>query len=187
MRVECVAVGDLRLDPRNARVHDARSLDAIARSLERFGQQKPIVADAAGKVLAGNGTLEAARRLGWTHVDVVRTALDGREATAYGLADNRTSDLSAFDPATLADLLAEVGGEKVVPGFESIEDVEALEIEGSNEWEAMHASDPLTRTSGMVYLALEVPEVEAFEAAVAEAAQDNERPIETILRVLRRP
>ena len=57
----------LREDPANARTHDERNLDAIVRSLSSFGQRKPIVVR-EGVVVAGNGTLRAARSLGWTYI-----------------------------------------------------------------------------------------------------------------------
>lgn len=40
--VERRAIADLRVDPENARAHDDRNLAAIKKSLEEFGQQKPI-------------------------------------------------------------------------------------------------------------------------------------------------
>ena len=73
MKVESVAIDTLTLDPANARKHDEKNLSAIKGSLARFGQQKPIVVDHNGVVIAGNGTLEAAMALGWGSINVVRT------------------------------------------------------------------------------------------------------------------
>jgi DNA modification methylase len=99
---------DLRTDPRNARSHDDRNLAAIASSLRRFGQQKPIVADGDGTVVAGNGQLAAAKSMGWTHLAVIRTDLAAGERTAYALADNRTAELADWNRETLAELVAEL-------------------------------------------------------------------------------
>lgn len=101
MQVEKVSIDSVLLDPANVRQHPQRNIDAIRSSLARFGQQKPIVVDGDGIVRAGNGTLEAARQLGWSEIDVVRTPLRGAEAAAFAIADNRTSDLSEFDYAAL--------------------------------------------------------------------------------------
>lgn len=62
-------VADLALDPANARKHSDKNLAAIKASLTRFGQQKPIVIDSSGVVRAGNGTLAAAKALGWAEID----------------------------------------------------------------------------------------------------------------------
>ena len=111
MQVERRRILDLSSDPANVRTHDDRNIDAIAASLRRFGQQKPIVVDANGVVRAGNGTLEAAKRLGWESIEVVRSDLAGSEATAYAIADNRTAELAGWDETALAAQLGALKAE----------------------------------------------------------------------------
>lgn len=105
MNTELVSIADLTPDPANARKHDERNLKAIIDSLRAFGQQKPIVVDARGIVVAGNGTMEAAKRLGWDEIAIVRTDLDPTQATAYGIADNRTGELAEWNDEVLRSLL----------------------------------------------------------------------------------
>lgn len=107
MTIETVAIGSVSADPANARKHGERNLDAIAASLRRFGQQKPIVIDSNNVVRAGNGQLAAAKALGWTHIKVVRSELPGVELTAFAIADNRTAELAEWDADVLAGLLAD--------------------------------------------------------------------------------
>lgn len=102
MKVERLAVDLLHHDPSNVRKHDERNVKAIAASLQRFGQQKPIVVDSEGIVRAGNGTLEAAKSLGWADIVAVRTDLESAEAVAYAIADNRTAELAEWDEEGLA-------------------------------------------------------------------------------------
>ena len=106
-----VPIKDLHHDPGNARAHDDRNVGAIARSLERFGQRRPLVV-ARGNggelvVVAGNGTLDAARKLGM--VDLLITEVpaewDADKARAYALADNRTAELATWDDDRLAEYL----------------------------------------------------------------------------------
>ncbi len=89
-------------DPDNARKHDDRNVNTIAASLDRFGQQKPIVVDKLNTVCAGNGTLRAAMSLGWTHLWVSRTELEGSEARAFAITDNRSAELAEWDNEILA-------------------------------------------------------------------------------------
>lgn len=97
----------LKLDEKNARVHDERSIAAISASLERFGQQRPVVV--VGKtVVAGNGTLMAAVRLGWKRLAAVDFEGDPNKAKAYALADNRTAELSGWDYAALTSAAGEL-------------------------------------------------------------------------------
>ncbi len=105
MRVEQVLLDQLVLDPSNARKHAPKNLEAIKGSLAKFGQQKPIVVGRNGIVIAGNGTLEAARALGWIELAVVRTELTGVEATAFALADNRAAELADWDRDILYETL----------------------------------------------------------------------------------
>jgi ParB-like chromosome segregation protein Spo0J len=107
VKIETIAIEKLTPDPRNARRHDRRNVEAIAASLTRFGQQKPIVVDAKNVVRAGNGTLAAAMTLGWKYLDVVRTKLAGDEASAYGITDNRSAELAEWDKDVLIDFLSD--------------------------------------------------------------------------------
>lgn len=104
LRKHLVPISKLSLDPANIRLHDRRSIDAIASSLRRFGQQKPVVVDDR-VVVAGNGLLQAAQQLKMTQVAAVRSGLAGVERIAYAIADNRTAELSTWDEPALRSLL----------------------------------------------------------------------------------
>ena len=106
MKLERAKLDALTCDPANVRKHDQRNLDAIKGSLQRFGQQHPIIVDGDGIIRAGNGRYMAMRALGWTECDIVRTALKGAEATAFAIADNRTAELASWDDESLAQQLA---------------------------------------------------------------------------------
>jgi DNA modification methylase len=113
MKIETRKIDSLQQDPNNARTHDARNLKAIASSLESFGQRKPIVIAPNGVVLAGNGTIEAAKSLGWTEISVavIPADWDNAKAKAYALADNRTAELADWDTSILASQLIELDSE----------------------------------------------------------------------------
>lgn len=92
-----VKLSELTLDPNNVRKHSKRNLEAIRESLTRFGQVKPIVISQNHTVIAGNGTVEAARVLGWDEVEAVFFDGNVDEAKAYAIADNRTAALADWD------------------------------------------------------------------------------------------
>lgn len=115
---QIVHLASLRPDPQNARKRTERSSALIEGSLSEFGAARSIVIDEEGKVLAGNGTVEAAASIGIEQVLIVpadgntlvavqRTDLDERQKRRYAIADNRASDLSEWDAITLADLIAD--------------------------------------------------------------------------------
>ena len=126
VNVRRVPIADLHHDPANVRSHDKRNIEAIAGSLARFGQQKPIVVDPTGVVIAGNGTLEAARSLGWESIVVVESDLSGAERTAYAIADNRTAELASWDEESLSAMLQSMDDDlRHVTGF-SDDDIATL-------------------------------------------------------------
>lgn len=109
LRLLAVPIDSILEDPANANTHDERSLRAIMASLARYGQRTPLVVNRNGNVTAkGNGTLAAARRLGWTHVAVIFVDDDPVTHTGYAIADNRTAQLAQFDNAALKRLLEQV-------------------------------------------------------------------------------
>jgi DNA modification methylase len=103
LRALAVPIESVNLDPANARVHGEKNLAVIRSSLQMFGQRKPVVVQRQGMVVrAGNGTVTAARALGWTHIAAVVVDDDNATAVQFAIADNRSSDLSEFDPDALS-------------------------------------------------------------------------------------
>lgn len=93
--------------PGNPRKGDT---EAVAASLARFGQRKPIVVRASDRtIVAGNHTWMAAKSLGWAEIAAVLVDDDEATAKAFALADNRTAELGTYDEALLLDLIRSVG------------------------------------------------------------------------------
>ena len=109
MIIKQVPIADLLTDENNARLHSERNIEVIANSLEKFGQRKPIVVQ-HGKVLAGNGTLEAAKSLGWSEITITEVPdnWDSDTAKAYAIADNRTAELAEWNEDVLVKQLLEL-------------------------------------------------------------------------------
>lgn len=106
LRPHLVPIGTLTRHPLNPK-HGA--VEEISQSLNRFGQVRMILVDDTNTVVAGNHTLLAAERLGWTHVAVVlNTFASGEEALAYLLADNRLGDLGENDRSELLLIVEEI-------------------------------------------------------------------------------
>lgn len=149
LRPLAVPICELNADPANARRHPDRNMAAIEASLRRWGQRFPIVVQRQGMVVrAGNGRLEAARRLGWTHLAAVVVDEDSVEATAFALADNRSSELAEWDDEALAALLQSLPTD-VPTGF-SEGDLEALLA----ELNPVASGDTSEQLDGLVYKVL---------------------------------
>jgi len=128
------SIDSLHEDPDNARKHVEQDLRVIANSLSEYGQQKPIVATTSGKIIAGNGTYIAARDiLGWEELAVVTFDDDSKtRQTGYALVDNRSSELSSWDFASLSVALESMPYEELNGLGWTDKDIEAILGSGSS-------------------------------------------------------
>jgi DNA modification methylase len=118
------AISDLKPHPRNARKHSRQQIQAIAKSIDAFSFNAPVLVDGDGNILAGHGRFEAAKLLGMTQVPVVHLRhLTESQAKAYMLADNKLTDRSTWNDELLAIQLKELS--ELVPNF----DIEATGFE----------------------------------------------------------
>jgi ParB-like chromosome segregation protein Spo0J len=117
-----VPIDSLEPFPGNPRRGDT---EAVAASLRRFGQVRPILVDGA-RIVAGHHVVEAARAEGWTHISAIGNEFESEEeARAYLLADNRIPELGGFDEELLAVQLQALRENYAGTGY-SKEDAEAL-------------------------------------------------------------
>jgi DNA modification methylase len=117
LHVVRVPLASLVPDPANARLHNEGNLDAIKASLRRFGQAEPlIVQTSTHRVIAGHGRLAAMQALGWTECEVVELDVSGTDATALGIALNRTAELAEWDDGALAKILQQLSAEDSLDG-----------------------------------------------------------------------
>ena len=107
LRIEQVAIGDLRPDPFNPRRISDAELEALTRSIQEFGLIDPIVARREDRtVIGGHQRLVAARRLGLETVPVIYVDLPPERAKLLNLALNKIS--GDWDQELLARLLADL-------------------------------------------------------------------------------
>lgn len=111
MHVEEVEISSLSPDPANVRRHSEAQIGKLEGALRRWGQTLPLLVDGNGVVRIGNARLEAARRLGWQRVKVVRLDLSPSEWAALAIADNKLHDDSEFDEQALSSVLNALAAE----------------------------------------------------------------------------
>src|SRR6202044_518548 len=108
-KLALVPIGALRADPGNPRKHSRIQVRAIARSIDAFGFNAPILVDKRNQIVAGHGRYEAAQFLGLENIPVIRLDhLTETQARAYLLADNKLAERSSWDDASLALQLKEL-------------------------------------------------------------------------------
>lgn len=93
----------------NPRKHPERQLVKLMASLQEFGFAMPALVDENDVIIAGEGRIEAARRLGMIEVPVVVARhWSPTQVRAYRLADNRLAELATWDQQALAIEIAAI-------------------------------------------------------------------------------
>lgn len=132
-----VTIKELTPDRKNANKGTQRGAAALEDSLRRLGAGRSILIDKAGRVIAGNKTLEQAGQIGMENIVIVQT--DGHKLVAVqrtdldlekdpmakelAIADNRVAELDlAWNP----DALKEIGTEIDLGKFFTAEELEKL-------------------------------------------------------------
>lgn len=101
-------IGEVKLNPKNPRKNDG-AVDAVAKSIEKYGFKNPLIVDANGVVYCGNTRLKAAKKLGLKEVPcIVADDLTPEQIREYALLDNKTGELAEWDYDLLEQELKEL-------------------------------------------------------------------------------
>ncbi|PKP67070.1 MAG: DNA methylase, partial [Alphaproteobacteria bacterium HGW-Alphaproteobacteria-5] len=111
-RIETWPLAKLQSYARNAKAHGADQVAKIAASMAEFGWTVPCLVAEDGELIAGHGRVLAAAQLGLATAPViVMPHLSDAQRRAYRIADNKLTELGAWDEAMLLqevqELLAE--------------------------------------------------------------------------------
>jgi ParB-like nuclease domain len=107
--VKYQSIRDLKLDPKNPRIHSSKQIAQKAKSIDAFGFNVPVLVDANLKVVAGHGRIAAAQLLGLTEVPTIPLDhLSEAQNRAFMIADNRLTETSAWNELLLAEQLKEL-------------------------------------------------------------------------------
>ena len=118
MKVTTMKLADLKRPEKNCRIHTDRQLKEFKRSVEMFGQIRPIVIDENNVILCGNGLYEAMLEMGKTEAAVMkRTDLSEAEKKKLMLADNKVYTLGTDNLAVFDEWLREMG-DVDIPGYD---------------------------------------------------------------------
>jgi ParB-like chromosome segregation protein Spo0J len=108
-RVEHWPIEGLIAYANNPRVHSEADLDKIAASIGKWGWTNPALVDERGVLIAGNGRVAAAARLGLKSIPViVARGWSEEEKQAYRLADNELAARASWDPDLLRSELRDL-------------------------------------------------------------------------------
>jgi ParB-like chromosome segregation protein Spo0J len=109
LKLEWLSLDQLKPDPGNPKQHGSRQIRQIAKSIQKFGFNAPILIDGNNVILAGHGRVLALQQLAWRRVPVIRIEhLTPAQAAAYAIADNRLAELAVWDEHLLGERFREL-------------------------------------------------------------------------------
>lgn len=118
MNVVSKKVSELHLAEKNVRLHPQKQIDEMKRSVEMFGQYRPLIVTCDGEILIGNGLYEAFVQLGKDSIEciVLPSDISEKQKKKLMLADNKIFSLGKDDLSNIDELLSEFD-EFDIPGF----------------------------------------------------------------------
>lgn len=120
MNITRVPLSKLRPPEKNIRIHSAKQIEEFKRSIEMFGQIRPIVCDEKYTIIAGNGLYAALCALGRTEADCyIVSGLSEVEKKKLMLADNRIFSLGVDDLQAFDEILLELDSDFDIPGYDA--------------------------------------------------------------------
>ncbi len=193
MKVIKMKLADLVKPEKNVRIHTEQQIKEFRRSVEMFGQIRPIVVDEKNIILAGNGLYDTLVAMGKDTADVYRyDNLTENQKKKLMIADNKIFSLGIENLETLNCFLEELQGDLDIPGFDEeilkqmvseAEDITSRlsEYGTLDEDEIRSIKEAAERRNQKMQDGQREQQAEQAPAAVVqqEPAADNEDPTET--------
>lgn len=192
MEIIKMKLADLVKPGKNVRIHTEQQIKEFRRSVEMFGQIRPVVVDENNVILAGNGLYDTLVAMGKDTVDVYRYGnLTENQKKKLMIADNKIFNLGIDNLDTLNSFLEELQGDLDIPGFdeeilkqmvsEAEEVTDKLSEYGIlNEEEIKGIKEAAEKKGQQVQEAQGKPQTVQASTAIAqqEPAADNDNPTE---------
>lgn len=101
-------INELKCNPNNPRKND-EAVEAVAKSIEKYGFRNPLIVDENNIVWCGNTRLKASRKLGLEEVPcIVIKDLTEKQMRELALLDNKTNEIAEWDFDLLSKELADL-------------------------------------------------------------------------------
>lgn len=135
MKTIKMKITELQHPEKNVRNHSQKQIKEMIRSLDMFGQFRPIVVDENNVILCGNGLVTAMRERGIEEADVLKyTNLTDKQKKKLMIADNQIASLGTDNFSVIEEFIKSLDGDIDVPGYD--EDMLKTLIMDDDELEA---------------------------------------------------
>ena len=112
-------LNEIRPVEKNVRKHPRRQIEELIKSVEKYGQYRPLVIDSDGVILIGNGLYEALKEMGaeTARCYVLPPDVSEEHKKKLMLSDNRIFMLGQDDLLAIDEIMAELDSFEI-PGFD---------------------------------------------------------------------
>jgi hypothetical protein len=188
--IKIVPIESIRPHDQNVKEHTERSTRALADSLRKFGQRRPIVINRDSQILSGHGLHQAAMLIGLEEVSVIECDDDEAAQLRWMVTDNRTAQLSRWRAGKLREVLDKIGRQTALftaDELNAIDNIQPLERrDGSSQatksW--MHRRAPATDTVpclvGDIEMRLDTDRARRFADLVRDTAKAGDKPVRQV-------
>jgi len=112
LNIEYVGLSTLKLNPQNPRVHTKKQIARLAKSIQTFGFNVPIIIDSSSQVIAGHGRVLACEQLRLKEVPAVRVEhLSKEQIQAFTIHDFKTTRNGGRLSTSVGGVLTGRGGD----------------------------------------------------------------------------
>ena len=119
MKVIKVKLSDLHPSEINIRMHPTRQIQEYIRSINMFGQIRPIVIDENNVIIAGNGLYTAMLQMEMESAECYQVkGMTKKQKEKLMLADNKVYELGAMDNKAFDQILKDLEDDLDVPGWD---------------------------------------------------------------------
>lgn len=146
LKIEYLDISELLPYAKNARKHDKKDVDNIAKSIEKYGFNDPIgIATDKNVIIEGHGRVLACKQLGIKQVPCIRLDhMTEKERREYALLHNKLQELSDWDIDLIAEEIADLDFDGFDVDWDLPEDEETEIIEDEAP-EVDEEAEPITK------------------------------------------
>lgn len=127
MKLEMVAISEIKPDPKNPRSISRDEMEKLRRSIREFGLVQPFIVNSDGSLIGGHQRLEAVRAEGILKVPVVRLKLTQAKARMLNIALNKIQ--GDWDIEKLQQMVSELKDDEADLTVVGFSDDELLALE----------------------------------------------------------
>ena len=149
-----------------------QAVKAVARSIEQFGFNVPVLCDENLTIIAGHARWKAAKMINMTSVPAIVIQMSDVQRRAFSIADNKTARIADWDFSKLTEILKKLRSEDVdlsSLGYSDPELEALLEPEDELDWEMFDEQLAAEQDSGYVLVRVKIRH--EMKKTVAKAIQ----------------